>query len=187
MRNKVLAAQEEDSARRLVQLALSREGFTPIEPEDQERLAAEASGRLVVLTYRLTMTGSDSTAPAQTVTMAAKPEELLRYTGGLNMDRVEFGRLVICYRARSVSVDGRELCLTVKEFELLAYMAYHKNLALTRSQLLAAVWEVDYSGDIRTVDCHIKCLRQKLGEYSRCIVTVRGVGYMFRWDDTLIG
>ncbi len=103
------------------------------------------------------------------------------------MDRAEFGRLAISYRARSVTIGERELCLTLKEFELLAYLAYHKNLVLTRSQLLGAVWEMDYRGDIRTVDSHIKCLRQKLAEYARCLVTVRGVGYMFQWEEERIG
>ena len=119
--------------------------------------------------------------------MSARPEEVFFHTGGLEMDRVEFGQLAISYRARTVTIRGRELPLTLKEFELLAYLAYHKNLVLTRGQLLSAVWEMDYDGDVRTVDSHIKCLRQKLGEYARCLVTVRGVGYQFQWDDRLIG
>lgn len=186
MKNKILAAQQEDAARRLIQTVLSREGFSVQTPEEEAR-AAEEGERRVVLTYQITVTDSGSTAPVQTVTMSARPEELLAHTGGLRMDRVEFGRLTISYRSRSVTVDGREICLTVKEFELLAYLCYHKNLVLTRAQLLAAVWELDYAGEIRTVDTHIKCLRQKLEEYARCIVTVRGIGYMFQWDDTLIG
>jgi len=185
MKNKVLAAQQEDAARRLIQTMLTREGFSAV--KDGEDLFRPDQERRVVLTYQVTVTGSDSTAPVQTITMAARPEDLLAHTGGLQMDRVEFGRLAISYRARTVTVDGRELPLTLKEFELLAYMAYYKNLVLTRSQLLAAVWEVDYAGDIRTVDSHIKCLRHKLGEYSRCLATVRGIGYMFRWDDAPIG
>ena len=184
MKNRILAAQQEDAVRRLVQATLMREGFSiPWTGEPGEPLADGT----VVLTFQVSLVGSGSTAPAQAVTMTAPAEDILRYTGGLNMDRVEFGRLVISYRARSVTVDGRTVPMTIKEFELLAYLAYHKNLVLTRSQLLAAVWEVDYSGDVRTVDTHIKCLRQKLGEYARCIVTVRRVGYMFKWDDTLIG
>ena len=86
-----------------------------------------------------------------------------------------------------MTVGEQELPLNLKEFELLAYLVYHKNLVLTRSQLLAAVWEMDYAGDVRTVDSHIKCLRQKLGEYARCLVTVRGVGYLFQWTEDLIG
>jgi len=185
MKNKVLAAQQEDAARRLIHTMLLREGFSAV--EDGRDAPEPGQERMVVLTYQVTVTDSGSTAPVQTITMTARPEDLLAHTGGLQMDRVEFGRLAISYRARSVTVDGRELPLTLKEFELLAYMAYHKNLALTRSQLLAAVWEMDYAGDMRTVDSHIKCLRRKLAEYSRCLVTVRGVGYMFRWDDELIG
>lgn len=186
MKNKILAAQQEDAARRLVRTALSREGFSPVPSEEESRLM-EGGERKVVITYQIHVTGSGSTAPVQTVTMVARPEELLAYTGGLRMDRVEFGRLAISYRARSVTIGERELCLTLKEFELLSYLAYHKNLVLTRSQLLGAVWEMDYRGDIRTVDSHIKCLRQKLEEYSRCLVTVRGIGYMFQWEDELIG
>lgn len=186
MKNRILAAQQEDAARRLIQTVLCREGFAVRTSEEEARELPEGERR-VVLTYQITMTDSGSTAPVQTITMTARPEELLAYTGGLQMDRVEFGRLAISYRSRSVTLDGRELCLTVKEFELLAYLCYHKNLVLTRSQLLAAVWELDYAGDIRTVDTHIKCLRQKLEEYARCIVTVRRVGYMFQWEDVLIG
>ena len=184
MKNKILAAQQEDAARRLIQMVLTREGLSPVEDPQ----ALEKNGeRMVVVTYQVSITDSGSTAPVQTITMAARPEDLLAHTGGLQMDRLEFGRLAISYRGRSVTVEGRELPLTLKEFELLAYLIYHKNLVLTRSQLLAAVWEMDYTGDIRTVDSHIKCLRHKLGEYARCLVTVRGVGYLFQWTEDLIG
>ena len=181
MKNKILAAQQEDAARRLIQMVLTREGLSPV--EDPQTLEKNGE-RMVVVTYQVSITDSGSTAPVQTITMAARP---LAHTGGLQMDRLEFGRLAISYRGRSVTVEGRELPLTLKEFELLAYLIYHKNLVLTRSQLLAAVWEMDYTGDIRTVDSHIKCLRHKLGEYAHCLATVRGVGYMFRWPEELIG
>ena len=184
MKNKILAAQQEDAARRLIQMVLTREGLSPVEDPQ----ALEKNGeRMVVVTYQVSITDSGSTAPVQTITMAARPEDLLAHTGGLQMDRLEFGRLAISYRGRSVTVEGRELPLTLKEFELLAYLIYQKNVVLTRSQLLAAVWEMDYTGDIRTVDSHIKCLRHKLGEYAHCLATVRGVGYMFRWPEELIG
>lgn len=184
MKNRVLAAQQEDASRRLVQAMLLRQGFVPIDLDDTLPPPTE---RLVVMTFQISVTGSESTAPVQTVTMAARPDDLFPHTGGLNMDQVQFGGLTISYRSRAATVDGRELSLTLKEFELLSYMAYHRNLPLTRDQLLSAVWEVGYSGDVRTVDCHIKCLRQKLGEYARCIVTLRGVGYLFRWKDEPIG
>ena len=184
VKNKVQAAQQEDALRRLVQMVLMREGFSlpGDRPPGEEWPAGTA-----VISFRIRVEGSGSTAPPQVITMAAPAEEILRYTGGLDLDEVQFGRLAISYRAREATVAGRPVPLTTKEFELLAYMAYHRNLVLTRSQLLAAVWEVDYAGSVRTVDGHVKCLRQKLGEYGRCLVTVRNVGYMFRWEDTLIG
>ena len=90
MKNKVLAAQQEDAARRLVRTALSREGFSPVPGEESG--AVEAGERKVIITYQIRVTGSGSTAPVQTITMAAKPEELLAYTGGLQMDRAELDR-----------------------------------------------------------------------------------------------
>lgn len=184
MKNKVLAAQQEDASRRLIRSMLLRQGFFFIDPDDT---ALPSSERLVVMTYQITVTGSGSTAPPQTVTMAARPDDLFPHTGGLDMDQVRFGELVINYRGRVAAIGSRRLPLTLKEFELLAYMAYHKNLPLTREQLLSAVWEVGYSGDVRTVDCHVKCLRQKLGDYALCIVTLRRVGYVFRWEEETIG
>lgn len=187
MKNKILAAQQEDAARRLIRTMLMRQGFFAADPDAMPQEPDQSRERLVVLTYQVTVTDSESTAPVQTVTMAARPEDLFPHTGGLDMDQLRFGRLVISYRGRSATVDGRQIPLTLKEFELLSYMAYHRNAPLTRDQLLSAVWEIGYSGDVRTVDCHIKCIRQKLGEYARCIVTLRGIGYVFQWEDEPVG
>ena len=76
-----------------------------------------------------------------------------------------------------VFVKGRDVTLTHMEFELLRYLLINRGIALTRERLLDAVWGVDYPGDTRTVDVHIRTLRVKLGEASRCLQTVRGVGY----------
>lgn len=187
MKTRILAAQQEDSARRLIRTMLLRQGFFAADPEDISPKSDQPGERLVVMTYQITVTDSGSTAPVQTITMAARPDDLFLHTGGLNVDQLRFGRLVISYQGRAATIDGRQLPLTLKEFELLSYMAYHRNAPLTRDQLLSAVWEIGYSGDVRTVDCHIKCIRQKLGEYARCIVTLRGIGYVFRWEDEPIG
>lgn len=187
MKNKILAAQQEDAARRLIQTMLLRQGFFAIDPQDDLSQLQRPGERLVVISYQLSVTDNQSTAPKQTITMAARPDDLFLHTGGLNIDELRFDGLVISYPGRAASVDGRQLPLTLKEFELLSYLAYHRNLALTREQLLSAVWEIGYSGDVRTVDCHIKCIRQKLGEYARCIVTLRGIGYSFHWKDEPIG
>ena len=76
-----------------------------------------------------------------------------------------------------VFVKGRDVTLTHMEFELLRYLLINRGIALTRERLLDAVWGVDYPGDTRTVDVHMRTLRVKLGQASRCLQTVRGVGY----------
>jgi len=81
--------------------------------------------------------------------------------------------------AREVYVMGEKVELTPKEFDLLLYLYERPNVALSREQILNAVWGYDYFGDLRTVDTHIKNLREKLGEYREYIETVRGFGYKF--------
>lgn len=81
--------------------------------------------------------------------------------------------------ARAVYVDGEKKELTAKEYELLVYLVRNKGIALTRENILNAVWGYDYYGDDRTVDWQIKLLRGKLGQYRKCIVTLRGTGYRF--------
>lgn len=80
---------------------------------------------------------------------------------------------------RVVRVDGEIVNLSPKEFELLTYLADNENIILTRHQILDAIWSYDYSGNIRTVDTHIKRLRTKLGNLGELIATVKGVGYKF--------
>ena len=81
--------------------------------------------------------------------------------------------------ARIVYVDGERVALTPKEYDLLFYMMKNKNIALSREKLITEVWGWDYYGDDRTLDTHVKLLRRSLGEWSRMIVTLRGVGYRF--------
>lgn len=92
---------------------------------------------------------------------------------------LKFDGLEIDVTGRSVTVDGEKAPLTPKEIDLLIYLAEHKNVALSRQQLLEEVWNYDYFGDDRTVDTHIKMLRHNLGKYRDHIVTVRGMGYKF--------
>ncbi len=90
------------------------------------------------------------------------------------------GGLTIDLKEHTVTADGQRLVLTFKEFELLRLFLAHPSAAFTREQLLSVVWGVDYTGETRTVDMHIKTLRQKLGVYGAMIETVRSVGY--RWE-----
>lgn len=87
--------------------------------------------------------------------------------------------LTVDFSARIVTIDGKRAEMTPKEYELFFYMVKNKGLALTREKLISEVWGYDFFGDERTLDTHIKLLRKSLGEYSRCIVTLRGVGYRF--------
>ena len=80
-------------------------------------------------------------------------------------------------RQRLVYYQGNRVITTPKEFELLYYLVNNRNIALSREQILDAVWGMDYYGDTRTVDTHIKCLRAKLGDFGQQIKTVRKVGY----------
>lgn len=87
------------------------------------------------------------------------------------------GGLVVDLNAHTVTVDGARIALTYKEFELLRLFLSHPGMAFTRDQLFQEVWGMDYCGETRTVDMHIRTLRQKLGPYGRRIETVRNVGY----------
>ena len=97
-------------------------------------------------------------------------------TGG---DIIRFGGLEINEPGREVVVDGVRATMTPKEYDLLFYLVRNKNLALTRDKLLEEVWGFNFFGDDRTVDTHIKMLRNSLGEYRTHIVTLRGMGYKF--------
>ncbi len=92
---------------------------------------------------------------------------------------LEVGELRINFAARTVEIAGKRVELSPRGYELLFYMARNRNLALSREKLITDVWGYDFYGDDRTLDTHIKLLRKQLGEYSRLIVTLRGVGYRF--------
>lgn len=87
--------------------------------------------------------------------------------------------LVVDFSARIVTVNGERAAMTPKEYDLFFYMVKNRGLALTRETLISKVWGYDFFGDDRTLDTHVKLLRKSLGEYSSCVVTLRGVGYRF--------
>lgn len=98
-------------------------------------------------------------------------------------DVLKFGGLEINIAARTVSVDGERIELTPKEYDLLFYLIENRNIALSRDKLLSDIWGYDFFGDDRTIDTHIKNLRNALGPYRDYIVTLRGVGYKFEYDE----
>lgn len=99
----------------------------------------------------------------------AQPEHDVFAVEGLSVD----------FTGRTVSVDGKRVELSPKEYDLLFYMVRNRNIALERERLITEVWGYDYYGDDRTLDTHVKLLRSSLGEYRKFVVTLRGVGYRF--------
>ena len=92
------------------------------------------------------------------------------------------GSLAVDVKRRAVTVDGEPVILTYKEFELLCYLLENRGVVLSRDQILTKIWDYNYSGETRTVDVHIRTLRQKLGDAGALIETVRGVGYRLAED-----
>ncbi|PKM75891.1 MAG: DNA-binding response regulator [Firmicutes bacterium HGW-Firmicutes-15] len=119
------------------------------------------------------------TKPFSPQILVARVQALLRRTSNKNLSPRLLNGLEIDEIAHYVYVNKQSIDLTPKEFELLLYLADHEGRALKREQILNAVWNYDYYGDIRTVDAHIKNLRLKLGDKGDYIQTVRGVGYRF--------
>lgn len=100
---------------------------------------------------------------------------------------MKFDGLEVNFVARTITVDGERVNLTPKEYDLLFYLIQNKNIALSRDKLLSDIWGYDFFGDDRTIDTHIKNLRNNLGPYRNFIVTLRGVGYKFEYDDSKKG
>ncbi len=97
-------------------------------------------------------------------------------------DVFEYLGIKVDFKGRVVFIDNQEVSITPKEFDLLKYFIENPNTAITREQILNKVWGYDYFGDDRTIDTHIKILRNKLGKYRDTIVTVRSIGYKFIYE-----
>ena len=112
--------------------------------------------------------------------LVARVEAILRRTGNYTEDDVlEVGGIVMDKAAHMVTIDGKNIDLSYKEFELLAYFMENKGIALSREKILNHVWNYDYFGDARTIDTHVKKLRAKMGDKGKYITTVWGMGYKF--------
>lgn len=115
--------------------------------------------------------------------LVARVEAILRRSNVLNIEGVaDAGGIVIDKAAHQVKIDGREIELSYKEFELLSYFVDNQGLALSREKILNNVWNYDYFGDARTIDTHVKKLRSKMGEKGNYIKTIWGMGYKFEVD-----
>ena len=116
--------------------------------------------------------------PFSVMELISRVKALIRRTTAENEEFLELGEIVINNDRHSCSVAGKEVVLTYKEHELLKYLIINKGNVLSREQIMNRVWGTDYEGETRTVDMHIKTLRQKLGSAGESIKTVRNVGYV---------
>lgn len=131
-----------------------------------------------------TVRGLDSGAddyipkPFRMMELLSRIRALTRRTGAEEkMEEYQIGDLYVCPSQHIVKVQDKPITLTLKEFELLCLLLSKREMVFTRSQLLNQIWGYEFDGESRTVDVHIRSLRQKLGESGECIETVRGVGY----------
>ena len=111
--------------------------------------------------------------------LVARVEAILKRTMGDTKEVKDYGGIVIDQEGRTVTVDGKLVEMSLREYELLKYLVDNENIALSRDKILNNVWNYDYYGDSRTIDSHIKKIRHKLGKKGKYIETMRGVGYKF--------
>ena len=146
-------------------------------------LTAKADERDELLGFEL---GVDEyiTKPFSPKILVARVEAILRRINVNNDDGViSVGDIVMDKNAHEVSVGGKQIELSYKEFELLAYFIDNQGIALSRERILNNVWNYDYFGDARTIDTHVKKLRSKLGEKGDLIKTIWGMGYKFEVEE----
>ena len=111
--------------------------------------------------------------------LVARVEAVLKRTMGDKKEVKDYGGITIDPEGRTVKVDGKQVDMSLREYELLKYLVDNENIALSRDKILNNVWNYDYYGDSRAIDSHIKKIRHKLGKKGKYIETMRGVGYKF--------
>ena len=111
--------------------------------------------------------------------LVARIEAILKRTNGDKKQVRDYNGIIIDEAGRTVTVDGKPIELSLREYELLKYLLDNEKVALSRDKILNNVWNYDYYGDSRTIDSHIKKIRHKLGKKGKYIETIRGIGYKF--------
>lgn len=119
------------------------------------------------------------TKPFSPKILVARVEAILKRTTSKTKEVKDYDGIVIDNEGRTVTVDGKLVELSFREYELLKYLLENENIALSRDKILNTVWNYDYYGDSRTIDSHIKKIRHKLGKKGKHIQTIRGIGYKF--------
>ena len=115
--------------------------------------------------------------------LVARIKAILNRTEVKQDGKKDYGGIIIDTNGRTVTVDGKPIDLSLREYELLKYLLDNENIALSGENILNNVWNYDYYGDSRTIDSHIKKIRHKLGKKGKYIKTIRGVGYKFEVEE----
>ena len=123
------------------------------------------------------------TKPFSPRELIARIKAILKRSKKIASDIFIYKGIKVDFKGRVLYIDNKEVNITPKEFELLSFFIKNPNTAITREQILNKVWGYDYFGDDRTIDTHIKILRNKMGPYRDLIVTVRSIGYKFIYEE----
>ncbi len=123
------------------------------------------------------------TKPFSPKILVARIKAILSRSDSKKNETKDYGGILIDTDGRTVTVDGKNIDLSLREYELLKYLLDNENVALSRENILNNVWNYDYYGDSRTIDSHIKKIRHKLGKKGKYIKTIRGVGYKFEVEE----
>ena len=193
---KILVVDDESRMRKLVSDFLTRKGYAVIEAADGveavDTFMENKDIALIILDVMMPRMdgwevecGADEyiAKPFSPKILTARVDAIIRRAYGVDSNEIiEIGGITIDKAAHIVKIDGEEIELSYKEFELLTYFVENKGLALSREKILNNVWNYDYYGDARTIDTHVKKLRKKMGDKGDYIKTIWGMGYKFIVD-----
>ena len=191
---KIMIVDDESRMRKLVKDFLKKKDFEVVEAADGEEALdiffKDKSISLIICDVMMPkINGFDLgvdeyiSKPFSPKILVARVEAILRRSNNLSTGEIrKAGGIELDIAAHEVRIDGKEITLSFKEFELLNYFVMNQGVALSREKILNNVWNYDYFGDARTIDTHVKKLRSKLGEKGEYIKTIWGMGYKFEVD-----
>ena len=189
-RLKILVVDDESRMRKLVKDFLVKNNYEVVEAEDGSTALDIFFGQkdVALVILDVMMPKVDGWAVCKEirayskvrVIRFARVEAILRRTNQVSTDEaLDAGGIQLDKAAHIVLIDGRQVDLSYKEFELLSYFMENEGIALSREKILNSVWNYDYFGDARTIDTHVKKLRSKMGNKGKLIKTIWGMGYKF--------